>query len=129
MNKVSSKHHWENVWKFSNNKQSYNFPPSRIERAKDKLKTFIYNEYYFSPGDKVLEAGCGDGAILFKLIEKYKIEGHGIDISENAKRIATEYMIKSEINLKYFMGVLKNYLTLKKNLKRFFRCYRTFSKP
>ena len=89
MNKVSSKHHWENVWKFSNNKESYNFPPSRIERAKDKLKTFIYNEYYFSPGDKVLEAGCGDGAILFKLIEKYKIEGHGIDISENAKSIAT----------------------------------------
>ena len=67
------------------NKVSYNFPPSRIERAKDKLKTFIYNEYYFSPGDKVLEAGCGDGAILFKLIENYKIEGHGIDISENAK--------------------------------------------
>ena len=59
MNKVSSKHHWENVWKFSNNKESYNFPPSRIERAKDKLKTFIYNEYYFSPGDKILEAGCG----------------------------------------------------------------------
>ena len=43
------------------NKVSYNFPPSRIERAKDKLKTFIYNEYYFSPGDKVLEAGCGWG--------------------------------------------------------------------
>lgn len=36
------------------NKVSYNFPPSRIERAKDKLKTFIYNEYYFSPGDKVM---------------------------------------------------------------------------
>ncbi|MBV5220705.1 class I SAM-dependent methyltransferase [Staphylococcus hominis] len=104
MNKVSSKHHWENVWKFSNNKESYNFPPSRIERAKDKLKTFIYNEYYFSPGDKVLEAGCGDGAILFKLIEKYKIEGHGIDISENAKSIATEYMIKTGIKFKYVIG-------------------------
>ncbi|MEN2011032.1 class I SAM-dependent methyltransferase [Staphylococcus hominis] len=108
MNKVSSKHHWENVWKFSNNKESYNFPPSRIERAKDTLKTFIYNEYYFSPGDKVLEAGCGDGAILFKLIEKYKIEGHGIDISENAKSIATEYMIKTGIKFKYVIGDVQN---------------------
>lgn len=108
MNKVSSKHHWENVWKFSNNKESYNFPPSRIERAKDKLKTFIYNEYYFCPCDKVLEAGCRDRAILFKLIKKYKIEGHGIDISENAKRIATEYMIKTGIKFKYVIGDVQN---------------------
>ena len=90
------------------NKVSYNFPQSRIERAKDKLKTFIYNEYYFSPGDKVLEAGCGDGAILFKLIEKYKIERHGIDISENAKSIATEYMIKTGIKFKYVIGDVQN---------------------
>ncbi|MEX3458917.1 class I SAM-dependent methyltransferase [Staphylococcus hominis] len=108
MNKVSSKHHWENVWKFSNNKESYNFPPSRIERAKDKLKAFIYNEYYFCPCDKVLEAGCRDRAILFKLIKKYKIEGHGIDISENAKRIATEYMIKTGIKFKYVIGDVQN---------------------
>ena len=53
MNKVSSKHHWENVWKFSNNKESYNFPPSRIERAKDKLKTFIYNEYLYYINGKI----------------------------------------------------------------------------
>jgi uncharacterized membrane protein len=38
---------------------------------------------------------CLSILILFKLIEKYKIERHGIDISENAKSIATEYMIKT----------------------------------
>ena len=56
------------------NKVSYNFPPSRIERAKDKLKTFIYNEYYFSPGDKVLEAGCGMGPSYSNLLRNIKLK-------------------------------------------------------
>ena len=61
-----------------------------------------------------------DGAILFKLIEKYKIEGHGIDISENAKSIATEYMIKTGIKFKYVIGDVQNYLTLKIHLIQLF---------
>lgn len=47
---------------------------------------------------KVLDAGCGDGTILYLLKENYIFEPYGIDISQNAVKKAIERGIDAQVS-------------------------------
>lgn len=89
--------YWNNVWAQSNKNGSYSYVDSRFERTLDKIGYFIQSGVIFKDGDKVLEAGCGDGLILLSLLRLFKIDGYGVDFSEEAKKRA-EALMKEEGN-------------------------------
>jgi cyclopropane fatty-acyl-phospholipid synthase-like methyltransferase len=84
--------YWDKVWGKSNQFGSYSHLESRMERALDKIGFFIQNGISFKSGEKVLEAGCGDGLILLGLMRLVKVEGYGIDFSEVALKQAQNLM-------------------------------------
>lgn len=86
---------WNQVWAQTNRPGSYSFFESRMERAMDKIGYFIQSGVIFRSGEKVLEAGCGDGLILIGLLRLFKIQGFGVDFSENAK-IQAEILMQRE---------------------------------
>ncbi|MBF6625027.1 class I SAM-dependent methyltransferase [Aerococcaceae bacterium zg-BR9] len=96
---LSTESHWNEVWQFHESKEEYNNIYSRSERAKNIIAYFIEKGVFFGSNTKVLEAGCGDGAILFELLQLFKIEGHGIDFSAVALDTARKNMA---LNNKYF---------------------------
>ena len=51
-------------------------------RLSKKAYLLITKTIELSPGDKILDVGCGTGTILKKLNDKCSIEGFGIDIEE-----------------------------------------------
>lgn len=83
---------WNRVWERSKQTGSYSYIHSRLERSMDKVGYFISNGVLFQDGDRVLEAGCGDGLVLLSLLRLFEIQGHGLDISVSAKERAEELM-------------------------------------
>ena len=75
---------WDQVWKNNEEKSSYSLNEWRDERADDKIGYFIQSGMVFNPGEKVLDAGCGDGSILFSLRNHFNISIIGADFSEEA---------------------------------------------
>lgn len=53
-------------------------PVNRISRH-----TYSLIEDWIEPGSRVLDLGCGDGALLDRLIERKKVEGIGVEISQS----------------------------------------------
>jgi len=43
---------------------------------------------YLAPGTRVLDVGCGTGALLSRLVERYQIDGTGIDPSPGMAAVA-----------------------------------------
>lgn len=93
--KTSDKSHWDAVWEKHDSKNAYNFEASRHVRALDKVSTFVSHGVSFHTNDTVLEAGCGDGMVLAKLMEHYDINGYGLDFSQNALDEAEKVLPKS----------------------------------
>jgi ubiquinone/menaquinone biosynthesis C-methylase UbiE len=81
---------WDTVWQ--NTHEGYALVDSRFERADDKLKTFILNGVRFQKGEKVLEAGCGDGSIAISLAKRFQVQSVGVDFSKNAAAQAKTLM-------------------------------------
>ena len=75
---------WNLVWKNNEERSSYSLNLWRDERADDKIGYFIQSGLTFKPGDRVLDAGCGDGSILFALKNHFDISIVGADFSEEA---------------------------------------------
>lgn len=75
---------WNLVWKNNEEKSSYSLNQWRDERADDKIGYFIQSGLVFKPGERVLDAGCGDGSILFALKNHFDISIVGADFSEEA---------------------------------------------
>jgi ubiquinone/menaquinone biosynthesis C-methylase UbiE len=75
---------WNLVWKNNEEKSSYSLNQWRDERADDKVGYFIQSGLVFHPGERVLDAGCGDGSILFALKNHFDISIVGADFSEEA---------------------------------------------
>ena len=75
---------WDLVWKNDQEKSSYSLNEWRDERADDKVGYFIQSGLIFKSGERVLDAGCGDGSILFSLKKHFDISLIGADFSEAA---------------------------------------------
>ena len=75
---------WNLVWKNDQEKSSYALSDWRDERANDKIGYFLQSGVTFNHGERVLDAGCGDGSILFALKKHFEISIIGADFSEDA---------------------------------------------
>ena len=75
---------WDLVWKNNQEKSSYSLTEWRDERADDKVGYFIQCGLVFREGEKILDAGCGDGSILFAIKDHFNVSIIGADFSEEA---------------------------------------------
>lgn len=61
-----------------------------------KMTAEVINEAEIKDGQRVLDAGCGTGAITFEIAERFPLcEVHGINISEAQLRVAQQFKIDS----------------------------------
>ncbi|MGX7052297.1 class I SAM-dependent methyltransferase [Leuconostoc palmae] len=102
--KLSTKENWDNVWQKHDTKESYNYFDSRMERARDKISTFIDQGITFENDEHVLEAGCGDGSIIFELLSHFNIKCVGIDFSEVAQKSTLKRMANCNKIFQYNLG-------------------------
>lgn len=88
---------WDKVWKYSH----YADHNLRIARAKKKINVLLKNGLLLKSGMKVLDAGCGDGSVLFLLAKEFEVLPFGIDVSKEVIKRARSFFqkngIKSEI--------------------------------
>ena len=99
---------WDQVWKKSEEKNSYSLNEWRDERADDKIGYFIQSGMIFNPGEKVLDAGCGDGSILFALKCHFNITIIGADFSEEALVNARKNSIRKGFPLESYKADTRN---------------------
>lgn len=84
MKMMTSEYAWNQVWNLSTKAGTYSYTPSRWTRADDKVGYWVQSGIRFEAGEKVLEAGCGDAAVLIRLMKLFGVEGCGVDFSESA---------------------------------------------
>ena len=74
-----------------------------------ELRNKIFDEISFRPNFRLLEVGCGTGALLKEIAEQFKLKLYGIDIDENRIEIARENLKQARItaNLQK-MDILSN---------------------
>lgn len=102
------KNTWETVWQNPSDFTRYSSAQARRNRALDKVGYFIQNEVRFSPGSRVLEAGCGNGAVTLTLATLFGVEGYGIDISRNAHDQAQTLMNHSGEKFQFDLGDVRS---------------------
>lgn len=90
---------WDLVWRNDKEKNSYSLNDWRDERADDKVGYFIQSGLIFKPGERVLDAGCGDGSILFALTKHFNITPIGADFSEEALKNANKNSLRNGVLL------------------------------
>lgn len=99
---------WNLVWKNNEEKSSYSLNQWRDERADDKVGYFIQSGLVFKPGERVLDAGCGDGAILFALKNHFDVSIVGADFSEEALLNAGKNSIRKGYSLESHKADTRN---------------------
>lgn len=85
---------WQNVWSRTSQHGEYAFKKGRLERAADKLAHLKSIGIEFRENEKVLEAGCGDGAVIISLQKQFGVCGHGADFAVSALDQATRMMVQ-----------------------------------
>lgn len=93
---------WNLVWKNDQDKNAYSLNEWRDERADDKVGYFIQSGLLFGSGERVLDAGCGDGSILFALKKHFDINIIGADFSEEALLNASKNSIRKGVSLESY---------------------------
>jgi ubiquinone/menaquinone biosynthesis C-methylase UbiE len=63
-------------------------------------------EFEFSPNDKVLDAGCGNGNLIDELLKLHALKIHGIDMSED-RVFKSKERFKEFANVEIFKGELE----------------------
>lgn len=95
---INSKVYWDYVYSTSAKQQEYWSSTNRFPEAVN----------YIKDGDKVIDLGCGVGALHRLILEKYKkCELWGVDISEKAIVINKEYNPSGHY-LQGYIGGLKD---------------------
>lgn len=98
MNTDHSEIAWNQVWNKSSISKTYSFTPSRYERSIDKIGYWIQSGIEFNKNETVLEAGCGDAAVLIKLMRLFEIRGYGVDFSDAALLQANHLAKTASVN-------------------------------
>jgi SAM-dependent methyltransferase len=102
LNMMTSNCAWNQIWNLSNVTGTYGYTPSRWRRADDKVGYWIQSGIEFSEGERILEAGCGDAAILIRLMKLFNVHGTGVDFAESAitqaKLLAHQENCKADFN-------------------------------
>jgi 2-polyprenyl-3-methyl-5-hydroxy-6-metoxy-1,4-benzoquinol methylase len=86
---------------------------SEVERLNFQNKIDVYdinkeiNHFKWTASDLVLDAGCGSGNVIEKLLEKKVAAIHGIDMSTDRVE-HTEERFKKYKNVKITQGSLEN---------------------
>ena len=93
---------WDLVWGNDLEKNSYSLSKWRDERADDKVGYFIQNGLTFKKDERILDAGCGDGSVLFALKKHFDVEILGVDFSEKALSNAAKNSINYGLSLKCY---------------------------
>jgi ubiquinone/menaquinone biosynthesis C-methylase UbiE len=99
---------WDLVWNNNKEKSSYSLNEWRDERADDKVGYFIQSGLVFKSGERVLDAGCGDGSILFALKKHFDINLVGADFSEAALSNASKNSIRKGVFLESYKADTRN---------------------
>ncbi|MCL2869489.1 class I SAM-dependent methyltransferase [Candidatus Saccharibacteria bacterium] len=86
--------HYETTSKKSYDKRAAGYDSDRTgkftQNYKELLLEVIGKTYNIKPGDKVLDVACGTGTLLKMLGDRYKIDGYGVDISNNMVKVAQQ---------------------------------------
>jgi ubiquinone/menaquinone biosynthesis C-methylase UbiE len=90
---------WNKVWNSGEEKNSYSHHQWRDERADDKVGYFLQNGIQFKKGESVLDAGCGDGSILFGIKKHFNINAIGADFSQCALDSVRENEILNQLSV------------------------------
>lgn len=99
---------WTQVWANATVKNEYSNNKWRVERALDKISHLRTLGIEFKAGEKILEAGCGDGAVILCLQQIYGVEGFGVDFAETAERQAVEAMRQSQSDFNFSVADIRN---------------------
>ena len=62
-----------------------------------ELREYIYKVFDFNKYKKILEIGCGTGALLLELGQKFDLELHGIDIDSQRIEMAKKNLIQANV--------------------------------
>lgn len=87
--KYSSKY-YEEIYHYS----TYNAGKGYFISCHSAVYKQISNLCKFSPGDKIIDYGCGNGDLAFYLAAKYKYQVTGIDYSKDAIQICKKKLKK-----------------------------------
>ncbi len=98
---------WTKVWSQANTKGTYAFQKGRLERAQDKISHFNQIGITFEQGENVLEAGCGDGAVIISLQKLFKVKGYGVDFAPSAKQQAYCLMQEESQNFQFVLSDIR----------------------
>lgn len=111
---------WDLVWKNDQEKNSYSLNEWRDERADDKVGYFIQSGLVFKSGERILDAGCGDGSILFALKKHFDISLVGADFSEEALLNASRNSIRKGVSLESHKADTRNLPFAKNSIDKIF---------
>jgi ubiquinone/menaquinone biosynthesis C-methylase UbiE len=111
---------WDLVWKNDQEKSSYSLNEWRDERADDKVGYFVQSGLRFLPGERILDAGCGDGSILFALKKHFDILLIGADFSEVALANADKNSIRNGTSIETHKADTRNLPFLENSIDKIF---------
>lgn len=98
---------WTEVWSQSDAKGTYAYQNGRFERALDKISHFNQIGITFEQGESVLEAGCGDGAVIISLQKLFNVKGYGVDFASSAKLQADSLMLEENQNFQFVLSDIR----------------------
>lgn len=98
--KQKGAYHWREY--FGNLYHKNAFVKARYDLVIDLLKN---SGYSFSSSPRILEVGCGDGALCAVLKKTFKCEIHGFDPSKEGIRMAKEMFSKHQFSSSTFTTV------------------------